>query len=120
MAIADTLMDLFTNDWLGGEKAQIANDAVDSAIAFLINADITTEQFAAIDLECLDISDPVTCVLGQLFNGYDVGLDALRLPLDDMAVCEYGFCRGVIKGIEIDSALLTEVWRNKLRELRGA
>lgn len=120
MTTADQLLDLLDNDWLDSEKAKVANDAVNSGIEYLIGVGVTNQQLAAIDLISLDISDPVTCVLGQLFNGYDVGLDALGLHFSDMAVCEFGFCRGVIKSIEIDSALMTQAWRNKLTEMRKA
>lgn len=74
-----------------------------------------------IDLECLDLSSPSSCVLGQVYkiNGYSRGL--VRLKLDDAQAMAYGFeAYGVISRLTLDDeyALLTRHWRREIRSRR--
>jgi hypothetical protein len=110
VAIADKLMDQFGENWgYSSEKVTIANRLVDSGIEYLTNNGCDLNK---INVDELNIKDPVLCVLGQLFNGYAIGCVSLDVREPEM----FGFCAGEHNNLFISSELLTVVWFIKLRE----
>lgn len=85
-----------------------------------------------LDLDALDVSDCMFCVLGQLFGDYNDGLDRLLQVVDDRNKldAEYGFSMtqeefntlsaGMesLKSEEV-YAPLTQAWREVLTERRN-
>lgn len=95
------------------EEIEIAHRLVDSGIEYLITNDC---DLSRIELDTLDISDPIDCVLGQLFGSYSIGFVSLDVWTPEL----FGFCAGEHDSYFIDSRLLTEVWKIKLREQQNA
>jgi hypothetical protein len=71
-----------------------------------------------IDLETLDLSDGMKCVLGQGFGMYSAGRDALSL--DNKTAEKYGLYLDDqrYEDFNRDYSLLTEVWIKELKKYR--
>lgn len=68
-----------------------------------------------IDLDSLDLGSVQYCILGQLFDGYDNGLDALGLRDNDTVATDHGFVSGYGTIDEwVSSAELGQAWKNYL------
>lgn len=68
-----------------------------------------------IDLHSLDLGSVQYCILGQLFNGYDKGLDALGLSSSGSTATDCGFVSGYGTVDEwVSSPELKAAWRNYL------
>lgn len=68
-----------------------------------------------IDLDSLDMGSVQYCILGQLFSGYDKGLDALGITADGEVATDHGFVSGYATVDEwVSSPELKTAWRNYL------
>jgi len=67
-----------------------------------------------IDLETLDITDGLVCILGQLYGDFFNGLCQLRIPFG--GGCFYGFN----SQIAVSDGELEQAWKNEIEKRRNA
>jgi hypothetical protein len=69
---------------------------------------------AEIDTENLSLASVTRCIIGQLYGGYDGGLDALSI--NNREARGYGFESGDTDGVYVDSSTLDDAWKDYLTQ----
>lgn len=81
--------------------------------------------YREVDAEDLDISSLENCVLAQVFGDYSFGVNLLNKRdeydawVSGMPACVWAYKHGFDIG-EFDSALVTGLWRTKVRAMQRA
>ena len=89
------------------KREEMLRSRVAAGIALLNEREWSAPWYFQINLDTLSIADPWNCMIGQLFDGYMEGLEALNLSLGIL----YGF-----SGVYEEA--LTAIWDEEIRKLR--
>jgi hypothetical protein len=91
-----------------GEREEMLKSRVAAGVALLNEREWSNPWYFVVNLDTLNIDDPFTCLLAQLFDGgYMEGLERLNLTFGIL----YGF-----SGTYPEA--LTALWRDEIRRLR--
>jgi len=84
----------------------------------LLDGSGPTNWRARVDVDKLDLENPRSCVLGQVYGTFDDGMDALDLTFVEAA--RYGFVTGVgLRYVPSSWRALTDAWRDALASFAG-